>query len=124
MIDRMESPNENKMSDGGRGRASLGVEMWKSSQSVDAQRSVVRSIAWLDLRVHSKACNRAGLSLENQKRPFTANEDKRLFGRARIDLIVNYDAISNELPPIGGLCGDPFFLVAHAPPQGNTSDRN
>ena len=25
-------PNENKMSDGGRGRASLGVEMWKSSQ--------------------------------------------------------------------------------------------
>ena len=36
------------MSDGGRGRASLGVEGWKSSQNVDAERSAVRSIAWLD----------------------------------------------------------------------------
>jgi hypothetical protein len=41
-------PNENKMSDGGRGRASLEVEVWKSSQNVDAKRSAVRSIAWLD----------------------------------------------------------------------------
>ena len=40
--------NENKMSDGGRGRASLGVEVWKSSQKWSAQRSAVRSIAWLD----------------------------------------------------------------------------
>jgi len=39
--------NENKMSDGGRGRASLGVEGWKSSQKWDVQRSAVRSIAWL-----------------------------------------------------------------------------
>ena len=37
------------MSDGGRGRASLEVEMWKSSQSVDSERSGVRSIAWLGL---------------------------------------------------------------------------
>jgi len=29
---REESPNENKMSDGGRGRASLGVEVCKSSE--------------------------------------------------------------------------------------------
>ena len=36
------------MSDGGRGRASLGVEVWKSSQKWSAQRSAVRSIAWLD----------------------------------------------------------------------------
>jgi hypothetical protein len=43
------------MSDGGRGRALLGVEVWKSSQNVDAERSAsllakafgVRSIAWL-----------------------------------------------------------------------------
>jgi hypothetical protein len=41
-------PNENKMSDGGRGRASLGVNGWKSSQNWGAQRSAVRSIAWLD----------------------------------------------------------------------------
>src|SRR5256885_1211685 len=40
--------NENKMSDGGRGRAFV-VEMWKSSQMSSGQRSVVRSIAWLDL---------------------------------------------------------------------------
>ncbi|MEY2507814.1 MAG: hypothetical protein QOH01_2143, partial [Verrucomicrobiota bacterium] len=42
------SPNENKMSDGGRGRASLGVKMWKSFQKWSVQRSDVRSIAWLD----------------------------------------------------------------------------
>src|SRR5436305_10850241 len=33
-------PNENKMSDGGRGRASLGVEVWQSSQNV--KRTAVR----------------------------------------------------------------------------------
>src|SRR4051812_7828736 len=38
----------NKMSDGGRNRASLGLEVWKSSQKWAAQRSAVRSIAWLD----------------------------------------------------------------------------
>ena len=37
------------MSDGGRGRASLGVEVWKSSQRWSVQRSAVRSIAWLDV---------------------------------------------------------------------------
>ena len=42
------APNENKMSDGGRGRASLGVEVWKSFEKWSAQRSAVRSIAWLD----------------------------------------------------------------------------
>src|SRR5438132_13233840 len=41
--------NENKMSDGGRGRASLGVGVWKSSQKWSVQRSAVRSIAWLDV---------------------------------------------------------------------------
>src|SRR5882724_5089028 len=30
-------PNENKMSDGGRGRASLGMEVWKSSQKSSVQ---------------------------------------------------------------------------------------
>ncbi len=42
-------PNENKMSDGGRGRASLGVKVWKSSQKWSVRRSAVRSIAWLGL---------------------------------------------------------------------------
>jgi len=37
--------NENKMSDGGRNRASLGVGVWKSSQKWSVQRSAVRSIA-------------------------------------------------------------------------------
>jgi len=31
--------NENKMSDGGRDGASLGVEVWKSSQNVNAEQS-------------------------------------------------------------------------------------
>ena len=39
------------MSDGGRGRASLGVGVRKSSQKWRAQRSAVRSIAWLGLSV-------------------------------------------------------------------------
>ena len=43
----LHRPNENKMSDGGRGRASLGVEVWRSSQKWSVQRSVVRSIDWL-----------------------------------------------------------------------------
>ena len=42
-------PDENKMSDGGRDRASLEVEVLKSSQNLNAQRSAVRSIAWLGL---------------------------------------------------------------------------
>jgi hypothetical protein len=37
------------MSDGGRERALLGVEGWKSSQEWSVQRSAVRSIAWLGL---------------------------------------------------------------------------
>src|SRR5437899_6380354 len=41
------SPNENKMSDGGRDRASLGVGVWKSSQKWSVQRSAVRCIALL-----------------------------------------------------------------------------
>src|SRR5437870_1941259 len=36
------------MSDSGRGRASLGVNVWKSYQKLNAQRSAVRSSAWLD----------------------------------------------------------------------------
>jgi hypothetical protein len=39
--------NENKMSDGGRERVSLGLDLWKSSRMWSAQRAAVRSIAWL-----------------------------------------------------------------------------
>src|SRR6266478_8706592 len=42
-------PNENKMSDGGRGRASIGVEVWESYQKWSVRRSAVRSIARLGL---------------------------------------------------------------------------
>ena len=38
-----------KMSDGGRGRALLGVKVRKSSQKWTVRRSAVRSIAWLGL---------------------------------------------------------------------------
>ena len=43
--------NENKMSDGGRERVALGVGVVKSSQKWSAQRSALRSIAWLGLGV-------------------------------------------------------------------------
>src|SRR5436190_8037883 len=36
------------MSDGGRDRASIGLNVWKSSQKWSVRRSAVRSIAWLD----------------------------------------------------------------------------
>ena len=39
------------MSDGGRERASLGVEVCKSFQKSGVQRSTVRSIAWLGVGV-------------------------------------------------------------------------
>jgi hypothetical protein len=37
------------MSDGGRDRALLGVEVWKSCQKWSVRLSAVRSIAWLGL---------------------------------------------------------------------------
>src|SRR5204863_9483677 len=46
---RCHTSNENKMSDGGRRRASLGLKVWKSSQKWSVRRSAVRSIAWLGL---------------------------------------------------------------------------
>ena len=62
---RMMSLNENKMSDGGLEHASLGENVSKSSQNVDAQRSAVRSIAWLDGWVESWVKDEIGLSDEN-----------------------------------------------------------
>jgi hypothetical protein len=41
------------MSDGGRERASVGVEVRKSSQKWSVQRSAVRSIAWLGFFVET-----------------------------------------------------------------------
>jgi hypothetical protein len=51
-------PNENKMSDGGRGRASREVRVWKSSQQWSVQRPAVRSIAWLGVCRSSCTCIR------------------------------------------------------------------
>jgi hypothetical protein len=47
ILEKLHGSNETKMSDGGRDRASLEVEMGRSSQKWSAQRSAVRSIAWL-----------------------------------------------------------------------------
>ena len=44
-------PNENKMSDGGGGARCSQLECGKSSQNMDAKRSAVRSIGWLDVFV-------------------------------------------------------------------------
>src|SRR5438046_3067989 len=48
--DGAQASNENKMSDGGRWRASLELEMSTSSQKWSERRSAVRSIAWLGRR--------------------------------------------------------------------------
>jgi len=57
--------NENKMSDGGRERPLLGVNVWKSSQEWSAQRSAVRSIARL--------CNKSPI-LSTCKKPTLIND--------------------------------------------------
>src|SRR6266536_1060106 len=57
-------PNEKKMSDGGRERASIGVELWKSSQKWSVERSAVRSIAWLDLYRAVMSCAQAKTQIE------------------------------------------------------------
>src|SRR4051794_25756296 len=51
MLLTVTASNENKMSDGGRERASIAPGVWKPSQKWSAQRSAVRSIAWLGLKV-------------------------------------------------------------------------
>jgi hypothetical protein len=53
------------MSDGGQGRASLGVEVRKSSQKWSAQRSAVRSIAWLGL-VREDGFDLISIRIENE----------------------------------------------------------
>ena len=64
---RALTSNENKMSDGGRGRGSRAVKVAKSSQKWSVQRSAVRSIAWLDARVES--------SLDSIKPPTVIKHD-------------------------------------------------
>src|ERR1700692_30848 len=60
------------MSDGGRGRASRGMEVWTSYQKWSAQPSAVRSIAWLGLgcdKLNMFGCNAdfvTGLHLKNK----------------------------------------------------------
>ena len=73
------SPNKNKMSDGGRGRASLGVEVWKSSQKWIVQRSGVRSIAWLDgLSARDKLINSHPLTVVVWKLALDRDSQPRL----------------------------------------------
>src|SRR5262245_46529573 len=62
--------NENKMSDGGRGSALLGMKVWESYQKWSARRSAVRSIAWLSL-------GRASLMVKVSPELIAGAEDKR-----------------------------------------------
>src|ERR1041385_1597873 len=69
------------MSDGGRNRAPLGVEMWKSSQNWSAQRSAVRSIAWLGARVELDEAWRYDFgrwAMNNNMRLSAARTEKRV----------------------------------------------
>ena len=64
MANARMQPNATKMSDGGRDRAQLGVEVVKSSQKWSVQRSAVRSIAWLDLYRAVMSCAQAKTQIE------------------------------------------------------------
>ena len=72
---RAHRSNENKMSDGGRGRASLGVEGWKSSQKWSVQRSAVRSIAWLGFWTHRNIISVNGKTAANTTRSELDNDE-------------------------------------------------
>jgi len=65
------------MSDGGRERASLGVEVWKSSQKWSVQRSAVRSIAWLDASCLECAPNVRVMEHDQNESGWSENGDKR-----------------------------------------------
>ena len=65
------------MSDGGRERASLGMEVWKSSQKWSARRSAVRSIAWLGLADSQTKCNTADVWRERKKKSLEGAEEWR-----------------------------------------------
>src|SRR5215212_3914770 len=65
------------MSDGGRERALVGVEVWKSSHNWDAQRSAVRSIAWLDLADSQTKCNTDDVWREGKKKGLEREEIRR-----------------------------------------------
>src|ERR1043166_9371442 len=58
---RVSPSNENKMSDGGRDRASLGVKVWKSSQKWSVRRSAVRSIVCLGPSFSTRKSNLFGI---------------------------------------------------------------
>ena len=78
ILDGVITSNENKMSDGGRERASLGVKVWKSSQNWSAQRSAVRSIALLDARsppVNQTANHEAANAPQNENRNILVSDD-------------------------------------------------
>src|SRR3954453_22573679 len=68
--------NENKMSDGGRDRASLGVEVWQSSQKWSVQRSAVRSIAWLD---DGRRITKGGSPATGAIMPEISHEEQAMF---------------------------------------------
>src|SRR5437762_10415643 len=88
--------NENKMSDGGRDRALLGVEVWKSSQKWSVRRSAVRSIAWL------------GVSAKQLVRPYellfeTGRTRQRI---ARLEAICATDAAAERAPQNHTICDE------------------
>ncbi len=73
MMRVLTTSNENKMSDDGRERASLGVGMLKSSQEWSVQRSAVRSIAWLGLFWLHRKTNWLRLTAWNTNRNIAAS---------------------------------------------------
>src|SRR5436190_76125 len=95
------------MSDSGRGRASLGVEVWKSSQKGSVQRSAVRSITWLRLsspiaRDRGSAC--IEFRLRNTKRnQVLLSRFLKLFSYAQCFRRQCLDAIDEGLASFGGV---------------------
>ena len=112
------SSNENKMSDGGRGRASLGVEVWKSSQKWSVQRSAVRSIAWLDVNgtfiatnhstLFSSAANNTGRTRRKATKRRTIKQPPMIHGNGDSSFLA---ALSASTPFAGSRTGPSRYRV-------------
>src|SRR5205807_4206781 len=84
---RGRMPNEKEMSDGGRGRASLGLKVWKSSQKVEGttvRRSLHRMVRslWVYWRAVAQRSERSSITSSSPSSDISSRASWNQIGRA------------------------------------------
>jgi hypothetical protein len=102
------------MSDAGRDRVSLGVGVWQSSHELSAQRSAVRSIAWLYL------CISTSLPPDEQTRPKQDNPSHA----GDDDTVTQGHRVVNLISVVGGLCLAAKRQAVSEENEGSTDNKN